>query len=461
MEKEELIVYLAATREAVSAVLMTEREAKQMSVYFVIHTLQGPEINYTLMEKPANQADTVKIRGRRKASEIECRARAGLILTNPEGAEFTYTLRFRSKKSPRKPRLPFSRQSELKDNSINEAKVLAVVEEERDTWMAPIYNYLTEETLPAEKENARVVRRKSGRYAHACRNKICGSKGHTDRILLADNARGCKKIDKSMSRLPGSPPSAKKSTTKIDSHHALVAILQMGNRHSRTLPGGTWKSQIPNSNNRLLYDAHRTMIKSSNEDTPFSLTYGTKVVIPSEIGMHTIRTTKVDIVQNAKALEINLDLLEERREQAVIREAKSKAKMEKYYNYKIRNTSFKPGDLVTMSNEASHAKESGKLRPKCEGPYEVTEALGNEAYKLRDRNGKILLRTWNVLNLKKCYIHEIGPSFTSPTPSTTPPSLGNCYTPTFDPETSQSGQQDDNDSDDGNRKYDVDIYDDE
>nr|GEY27221.1 reverse transcriptase domain-containing protein [Tanacetum cinerariifolium] len=51
LEKEELIVHLAAAREAVSAVLMTEREAKKMSVYFVSRALQGPEINYMLMEK--------------------------------------------------------------------------------------------------------------------------------------------------------------------------------------------------------------------------------------------------------------------------------------------------------------------------------------------------------------------------------------------------------------------------
>ncbi|GJS69124.1 reverse transcriptase domain-containing protein [Tanacetum coccineum] len=40
MEKEELIVYLAAAREAVSAVLMTEREEKQMPIYFVSRALQ-------------------------------------------------------------------------------------------------------------------------------------------------------------------------------------------------------------------------------------------------------------------------------------------------------------------------------------------------------------------------------------------------------------------------------------
>nr|GEW90155.1 reverse transcriptase domain-containing protein [Tanacetum cinerariifolium] len=80
--------------------------------------------------------------------------------------------------------------------------------------------------------------------------------------------------------------------------------------------------------------AHRTMIKSSNEDTPFSLTYGTKAVISTEIGMPTLRTAEVDLVQNNEALKINLDLLQERREQAAIHEAKSKAKMEKYYNSK-------------------------------------------------------------------------------------------------------------------------------
>ncbi|GKE49123.1 reverse transcriptase domain-containing protein [Tanacetum coccineum] len=130
--------------------------------------------------------------------------------------------------------------------------------------------------------------------------------------------------------------------------------------------------------------AHRTMIKSSNGDTPFSLTYGTEVVIPAEIGMPT---------------EINLDLIEEKREQAAIREAKSKRQMEKYYNTKVRNTSFKPGDLVYRSNEASRVEDTGKLGPKWEGPYEVTEALGKGSYKLKDRNGKEVPRTWNSLNI--------------------------------------------------------------
>ncbi|GKE94949.1 reverse transcriptase domain-containing protein, partial [Tanacetum coccineum] len=80
-----------------------------------------------------------------------------------------------------------------------------------------------------------------------------------------------------------------------------------------------WIEEIPH----VLW-AHRTMIKSSNGDTPFSLTYGTKAVIPAEIGMPTYRTAAVDIVRNDDEIKLNLDLVEERCEQAAICEAKAK-----------------------------------------------------------------------------------------------------------------------------------------
>ncbi|GJX88751.1 reverse transcriptase domain-containing protein [Tanacetum coccineum] len=128
-----------------------------------------------------------------------------------------------------------------------------------------------------------------------------------------------------------------------------------------------WIEEVPH----VLW-AHRTMIKSSNGETPFSLTYERK-----------------------------------RREEAAIRKARSKAKIEKYYNSKVCNTSFKPGDLVYRNNDASHARDSRKLGPRWKEPYEVTEALGKGAYKLKDRDGNILSRTWNVRNLKKCYVHEM------------------------------------------------------
>ncbi|GJV87425.1 reverse transcriptase domain-containing protein [Tanacetum coccineum] len=115
MEKEELIVHLMAAREAVSAVLMTKREAKQMPIYFVSCALQGPEIIYTPIEKLV--LDLVHASKQLKkyfqayliilitdqpikqtlftdGSSCIDGLGAGLILTSPEGIEFTYALRF-------------------------------------------------------------------------------------------------------------------------------------------------------------------------------------------------------------------------------------------------------------------------------------------------------------------------------------------------------------------------------
>nr|GEV51619.1 reverse transcriptase domain-containing protein [Tanacetum cinerariifolium] len=68
----------------------------------------------------------------------------------------------------------------------------------------------------------------------------------------------------------------------------------------------------------------------------------TEAVIPAEIGMPTYRTAAVDVVNNDEELRLNLDLLEERRELAAISEAKSKSKMMKYYNARVRGVAFKP-----------------------------------------------------------------------------------------------------------------------
>ncbi|GKF74835.1 reverse transcriptase domain-containing protein, partial [Tanacetum coccineum] len=116
----------AAAKETVSAVLMTEKEVKQMPIYFVSRTLRGLELNYTSMEKlvlalvhaikwkiladfiverPEEDSPDTLIEKEDElpkpwilftdGSSCTDGSGAGLIITNPEGMEFTYTLRFR------------------------------------------------------------------------------------------------------------------------------------------------------------------------------------------------------------------------------------------------------------------------------------------------------------------------------------------------------------------------------
>ncbi|GJS00507.1 reverse transcriptase domain-containing protein [Tanacetum coccineum] len=84
--KEELNVYMSASHEAISAVLMTEKGTVQTPVYFVSRALQGLELNYIPMEK--------LVLSRVFAAKRLRRSGAGLILTSPKGTEFTYALRF-------------------------------------------------------------------------------------------------------------------------------------------------------------------------------------------------------------------------------------------------------------------------------------------------------------------------------------------------------------------------------
>ncbi|GJS20291.1 reverse transcriptase domain-containing protein [Tanacetum coccineum] len=326
---------------------------------------------------------------------------------------------------------------ELKEKSISEVEVLTVVEEERDTWMTPIYKYLAKETLPADMKKARPIRRKSWRFAvingilykksflglwlrcvgllqanyvlreihegscsmHAGTRSVVAKAlrigyywptMHRDARALIRACQDCQ-VHKPNPRNPqqkltpitspwpfykwgidiagpfpegpgkvkflivamdyftkwieakpvatitgnqikkfvwdnivcrfGLPGEIISDNGKqfrddpfkdwceklcINQHFASVKHPQTNGlveRANRSLGEGikarlearskNWMEELPH----VLW-AHRTMIKSSNGDTPFSLTYGTEAVIPAEIGMPTIRTAEVDLVQN-------------------------------------------------------------------------------------------------------------------------------------------------------------------
>lgn len=45
----------------------------------------------------------------------------------------------------------------------------------------------------------------------------------------------------------------------------------------------------------------------------------------------------------------------------------------------------------------------GKLGPNWEGPYRVTSVAGTGAYQLKDLDGIVVPRPWNVNNLRKYF----------------------------------------------------------
>ncbi|GKC85410.1 reverse transcriptase domain-containing protein [Tanacetum coccineum] len=553
-EKEELIVYLAAAKEAISAVLMTDREGKQVPVYFAKDCNQRANISRfycgTTRGRVSGRAHdrtrrTTKAMGVVHRWIILCRRpRAGLILINPEGAEFTYAMRFRFKATNNEAKyealiagLRIAKQmdvknlqahvdsrlvanqvngsyvakesgmiqylnkvkmlvrsfrefsikqvsrsenkkadalskiastsfahlskqvlvEELKENSINEKEILAIIEEDGNTWMTPICEYLTKEILRADKKKARAVRRKAARYtmingtlynksflgpwlrcvgllqanyvlrgihegscsmhfgprsvaAKAIRTGYYWPTMHTDAQKLIRECTDCQ-IHRPVLRnsqqnltpitspwpfykcgidiagpFPEGPGRVKFLIFAIDYFtkwiEAKPIATIIGNQVKKFMwenivcrfglpreiisdngkqfcdnPFKDWCEKLcicqcfasmkhPQTNglveraNRSLGEgikarlnernkdwigelshvlwSHRTMIKSSNWETPFSLTYGTKVVIPAEIGMPTLQTMEVDPTKNDEYLEVNLDPIDEKQEQAAI-----------------------------------------------------------------------------------------------------------------------------------------------
>ena len=80
------------------------------------------------------------------------------------------------------------------------------------------------------------------------------------------------------------------------------------------------------------------------------------------------RVLLADTTNNDMELRLNLDLLEERKELAAIKEANYKTQLARYYNSRIKYCTYTIGDFVFRSNDASNAEPHGKLAPKWEDP---------------------------------------------------------------------------------------------
>ena len=119
--------------------------------------------------------------------------------------------------------------------------------------------------------------------------------------------------------------------------------------------------------------AYRTTRKSATQKTSFALAFGTKAVAPVEIGLKSLRIELVSVEHNEKALHLNLDLLDEMREQVLKHIEDYQRKTARYYDRKVKPKSYKPGELVLKTLlPARKDPTHGQLRPNWEGPYIVS-----------------------------------------------------------------------------------------
>ena len=160
---------------------------------------------------------------------------------------------------------------------------------------------------------------------------------------------------------------------------------------------GKWAEELPS----VLW-AYRTTSRTSTGETPFSMTYGSEAMIPVEVGVPSLRYQWSREETNDQELALNLDLLDERREQSMIRTAAYQSRARRFWDKNVKERQFQVGDWVLRRVFPNTAESrSGKLGPTYEGPYQVVEVAGPGAYKLVDQHGKALQRSWNAIHLKR------------------------------------------------------------
>ncbi|GJQ95191.1 reverse transcriptase domain-containing protein [Tanacetum coccineum] len=384
--EETLYAYLAVSTEAVSAVLLTDRNGRQCPVQYVSRTLNEAERNYSPLEKLAlslvnmtQEGSGVEI-GTYKISFMPRNAVKGQVLADflsdaPDGERedeyfqspevspgiddteawtlytdgaasskgsgllFNWNLleRENNQKADVLSKLatvPFHHLTKeilvevLNERSTEVQEVQTIVEEEGDNWMTPIIKYLEEG------------------------------------IDLFRQIMSFGKFTWDLGRIMYDPRALVR--TQLNPVGRGKAAGQDNGQGDDPFRDGQHHMQIWSPKNHC-HGQWRTT------------------------GMPSYRTLMIREEFNEEEQRLNLDLLQERREAAAIREARYKSKMEQYYNKKVRPAGFRPGEFVYRRNEASRVEDQGKLGPKWEGPYRLQNHTKMALTKLQTMEDKIVL----------------------------------------------------------------------
>ena len=111
------------------------------------------------------------------------------------------------------------------------------------------------------------------------------------------------------------------------------------------------------------------------------------------IASHTVSLVLIQVDSNSNLLEKSLDLIKERRENAMVQLAYYQQKLKQGYDSNIRIRPLAPRDLVLRKVVGITKNPAwGKLRPNWEGSYCITSMAGIGVYFLKDLDENIVPR---------------------------------------------------------------------
>ncbi|XP_016195951.1 uncharacterized protein LOC107637006 [Arachis ipaensis] len=177
-------------------------------------------------------------------------------------------------------------------------------------------------------------------------------------------------------------------------------------KHIRNKPR-TWHETL----SQVLW-AYRNSPRGSTGTSPYKLVYGHDTVLPLEINLNTLRVSKqnelpVDDYWNAMFDELNE--FDSERILALDNVIRQKESLARSYNRRIKEKSFKIGELVlkVILPMEKKSKFLGKWSHNWEGLFQVIRVISRNAYQIKDIESRKIVNSINEKNLKYFYCWQI------------------------------------------------------
>jgi hypothetical protein len=145
-----------------------------------------------------------------------------------------------------------------------------------------------------------------------------------------------------------------------------------------------------------------TNVSRATRATPFSLVYGAEAVLPSEVYLKSARVVHFNPEDQAEARELDINLLEGRRNTALSNVRKYQSVLKKYYNKSMVQRELNIRDLVLKKD--IRTKDKYKFSTPWEWPFIIVDVAALGDYVLAEVDDSMLLNAWNTDQLRKYYV---------------------------------------------------------
>jgi hypothetical protein len=133
--------------------------------------------------------------------------------------------------------------------------------------------------------------------------------------------------------------------------------------HDLEARGRNWHKELPSVLWALQSNVNRATI-----DTHFNLVYGADAILPPKLYLESARVTHFDAEHQAEARELDSNMLEERRNTALVHVQKYQESLKKYYYKSVVQRELNIGDLVLKKDIRTRDKH------KFSSPWEETRS---------------------------------------------------------------------------------------